>query len=622
MIILKRPNILSLVFTPIIQCLRFIPHLSIILLLSLYNNIAKSQTQSIERELKSLPFKKNISLVNSLNKVGTLYRNRNLDSCFYYGVKAKRMATNLNYQKGQTDADLLIAFVYYKRGLYAESLRILGRILPDYQEIGDAEKIIRVYLDMVEVLNKGIADRPKIISLLQKAIQTGKKLEKDSIMAEVYISYCNRNTNLSTDSIKYYLNKSRKIANRYKDDASLIFTRIRETRFLVLDKKIQEALPLIKQIISDSRRIDNPYLEINALFLMIGCYEDKPKIALHYYDQAYEIAQKSGNSSLELYILHNALEMANQSGDKDEIIKVYSELDKSMTAEWERSRKFISDYVRYNAIEDDNRLLSAKNERKAFWLLTVSFAATIVVLVIYLIMLRRSRKSKAQIDALNDAANMQVIAMEEAKHQAIREEQQRLGQDLHDSLASSIAAIKHQLEILSVDTQDITLKNKLEVLLKETENAYKATRNKSHEWFSSTGDQQEQVFEKQIKLLTDNFLPESRYNKDIHIDERSLTGVDVDTRIALLRIIQEAITNIIKHAKASNVSILIYEEEGNLILTINDNGIGLNEKKLNGKKSAIGLPSIHRRVQALNGESRILSDSKGTEITVSIPLAL
>ncbi|MBB6237934.1 signal transduction histidine kinase [Pedobacter sp. AK013] len=582
--------------------------------------MAKSQTRPIERELQGLRFRKGISLVNRLNQLGTFYRSRNIDSCFYYGVKAKRLATDLRYQKGQTDADLLIAYVFFKRRLYAESLEILGKILPDYQEANDTEKIIRVYLDMVEVLNKGISDRPKIKSLLQKAIQTGKKLEKDSIMAEVYISYCNRNPNLSIDSINSYLNKSREIASRYKDNAMLIFIRLWEGRLLVLNKKISEALPLAKQLLLDSRRIHNPDLEINSLFLMTGCYEEKPKIALDYLYQAYQVAQKNGNSSIELYILHNALETANQLGDKDEIIKVYSELDKSLTSEWENSRKFMGDYVRYNAIEDDNKLLSAKNARRALWLLIVSSSAVVIVLIIYLIMLRKSKKSKAQIDALNNAANMQIIAMEEAKHQAIREEQQRLGQDLHDGLASSIAAIKHQLEILLMDTHDITLKNKLGILLRETENAYKAARNKSHEWFSSKNHQQEQLFEEQIKLLTDNFLPESRYNKDIHIDDSALTSVDVDTRIALLRIIQEAITNIIKHARASHVGILVYEEEGNLVLTINDDGIGLNEKKSSSKKSTLGLQSIRRRVQSLNGETNIHSNSKGTEITVSIPL--
>lgn len=260
-------------------------------------------------------------------------------------------------------------------------------------------------------------------------------------------------------------------------------------------------------------------------------------------------------------------------------------------------------------------------QQRTNWLVLISIAASIFILSIYLVMIYRSRKARKQVEVLNNVANMQIIAMEEAKHQAVREEQQRLGQDLHDGLSSSIAAIRYQLEVLLMDTNDIALRNKLSMLQHETENAYKAARNKSHEWFHAGDEQQEQSFEKQIKLLTDSSLPDSRYNKTIQIDNSSLINVDMDTRIALLRIIQEAITNIIKHAKAKNVGILIYEEEDTLLLTISDDGIGLDEKKSRNGNSTMGLQSIRRRVQSLNGETKIHSDANGTEIIVSIRLA-
>lgn len=595
--------------------------LLLVLLVYVCNNSAHGQIRQIEQELKGLSLiKDSVALINSLNRLGTLYRARNADSCFYYGVRAKGLAANIHYQRGQTEANHLIAYAFYKRGLYAESLELLGKILSQYEHLNDTEKIIQVNLDMVEVMNKGISDRAKIISLLQKTMQMGKKLKKDSIMSKVYTNYCSRNPDLPQDSIQYYLDKSKEIANRYKDETVLIYNRLWQGRSLVLKGQLREALPLAKQALLDAKRVGNTDMLINALFLMTGFYDNNPKKQLEYFYQAYEVAEKNGDSSIKMYILHNALEVAKRLGDKDEIIKVYFELDKSMTAEWERSRKFINDYVAYNAVQDNNKLLSEKNAQRTLWLLIISFSSVVIVLTIYLIMLRRNRKAKAQIEALNDMANMQIMSMEEAKHQAVREEQQRLGQDLHDGLSSSIAAIKYQLEILMMDTSDIDLKKKLDMLQKEVENAYRAARNKSHEWFSATNEQQEQSFEKQIKLLADSSLPDSRYNKTIQIDSSALIGVDMDIRIALLRIIQEAITNIIKHAKAKDVGILIYEEEDTLLLTINDDGIGLDEKKLRNGNQTMGLQSIRRRVQSLNGETKIHSDVKGTELIVSIPL--
>ncbi len=258
-------------------------------------------------------------------------------------------------------------------------------------------------------------------------------------------------------------------------------------------------------------------------------------------------------------------------------------------------------------------------QQRTFWLVLISIAASLLILTTYLIMVYRSRKARAQVEALNNVANLQVIAMEEAKYQAVREEQQRLGQDLHDGLSSSIAAFRNQLEVLSMDIKDRALKHKFMALHGAMAQTYETVRNKSHEWFSAADTQQELSFEKQIKMLTDGALPDNRYQKTIHIDDNSLSGIGTDIRITLLRIIQEAITNIIKHAKAKSVDILIYEEAGRLILTVSDDGIGLAEKK--SGKSNMGLESIRRRTQYLKGELRVSSAQKGTEITIAIPIA-
>ena len=583
---------------------------------------ANGQIQQISRELKKINLiKDSVHLVESFNRLGALYRTRNADSCFYYGLKAKQLATNIQYKDGQTNADLLIAYSFYKRGLYAEALELLGKVLPHYQQTNNIEKIIRVNLDMVEVLNKGIADRPKIVSLLRKTIAEGKKLEKDSIMSQVYISYCNRNPNLSQDSVDYYLAKSNEIAKRYNDESLISFNRLWKLRLAILDGQYETALPEIKKLIIHAKEIGDVNLEINAHFLLIGYADVNPKMGLEYSYKAYQIAHKNGDSYIEIYILNNALDIAKKMNNKDEIIKAYAELEKAMTADWEKSRKFMGDYVKYNNIQVDNKLLSEKTAQTTLWLIIISFLSVAAILGIYLAMLRQKRRVKAQIEALNDTANMQIIAMEEAKQQAIREEQRRLGQDLHDGLSSSIAAIKHQLEILLMDARDPELIRKLYKIQTETERAYTAARNKSHEWFSGADDQQEQSFENQIKLLTDISLPDNRYNKTIQIDDNSLLGVDTDTRISLLRIIQEAVTNIIKHAKAKNIGILVYEEENILTLSINDDGVGLAANKSGNGKSSLGLESIRRRVQFLNGETEIISNSNGTEINVSIPLA-
>jgi len=536
-------------------------------------------------------------------------------------MKAKRIATNLHYHQGQTNADHVIAFALYKRGLYAESLELFARVLSGYKQLSDTANIVRVYMDMSAVLHKGISNQAKINAFMQRAMQTGKKLKKDSVLSLVYFNYCNFNANLSEDSIHYYLSRSREIASRYKDEYMLALNRSKQVYLLNRKSHNPEVLPIATQLLSNAQRMGNVNLEMNALLILANYYhEDNPQKALEYYNQICEVARESGDNESQIYYLTATLGRATKSGNKDAIIKAYAELEKAMIADRERIKKFIGDYVKYNAIEDHNKLLSEKNAQRALWLVVISSAALIVVLAIYLIMLRRNRKAKDQIEALNNTANIQIIAMEEAKHQAVREEQQRLGQDLHDSLSSSVASVKHQLEALSLDTDNLNLRNKLTALQAVVTDIYEATRSKSHELFHFNGKQQERSFEQAIKQLTDSALPDSRYTKDIHIDNDSLLHVDVDTRIALLRIIQEAITNVIKHARAKKVSILIYEEMKSLIAVVSDDGKGLGDKKPGSGKSSMGLQSIYRRVQHLNGETNIRSDTNGTEIIISVPL--
>lgn len=118
-------------------------------------------------------------------------------------------------------------------------------------------------------------------------------------------------------------------------------------------------------------------------------------------------------------------------------------------------------------------------------------------------------------------------------------------------------------------------------------------------------------------------LPDEKYTKNIQIDENALLNVHTETKITLIRMVQEAITNIIKHAKAKTIDILIYQDGDALMLSIKDDGRGIDPKKSrlgDQKNDGMGLASIHRRIKYLKGTIQINSDEKGTEILASIPL--
>ena len=100
--------------------------------------------------------------------------------------------------------------------------------------------------------------------------------------------------------------------------------------------------------------------------------------------------------------------------------------------------------------------------------------------------------------------------------------------------------------------------------------------------------------------------------KDINLDRDLATGV--------FRILQEALTNVARHANATRVEVSLMERDGQLVLQVRDNGKGITAKQISHPKS-FGLIGMRERVRSWNGSVKIEGISgKGTIVTVSIPL--
>ena len=90
--------------------------------------------------------------------------------------------------------------------------------------------------------------------------------------------------------------------------------------------------------------------------------------------------------------------------------------------------------------------------------------------------------------------------------------------------------------------------------------------------------------------------------------------------IAIFRMIQEILTNAIKHAKATEIVIHLTQHDDSLNILIEDNGKGFNPKTID-KKEGMGLPNIEKKVEQMGGVFSIDSfEKRGTSIIIDIPL--
>ena len=125
-------------------------------------------------------------------------------------------------------------------------------------------------------------------------------------------------------------------------------------------------------------------------------------------------------------------------------------------------------------------------------------------------------------------------------------------------------------------------------------------------------------FGEAVTWQTAEFAKRSGLNITLDLQAQELVKDDV-VATALFRIVQESLTNVVRHAGATSVQVRLASDGSDLVLTVRDNGTGIAGGPRSG--SGIGLVSMRERATALGGQLRIMGDpGAGTTIEVTLPL--
>jgi signal transduction histidine kinase len=123
-----------------------------------------------------------------------------------------------------------------------------------------------------------------------------------------------------------------------------------------------------------------------------------------------------------------------------------------------------------------------------------------------------------------------------------------------------------------------------------------------------------------IEWQAEEFVKISGIPCEVSLPEDEIS-LDRDTSTALFRILQESLTNIVRHAKASRVSVLLWNENHMTVLQVQDNGVGIPAHLLAGRAS-FGRLSMKERALMLGGTVVVMSGpGAGTTIVVRVPHA-
>lgn len=235
--------------------------------------------------------------------------------------------------------------------------------------------------------------------------------------------------------------------------------------------------------------------------------------------------------------------------------------------------------------------------------------------IVYVRIKSRSRKVKIQIDLMNNMADLRIAALEEEKYQAIKDEKEKMAQELHDDFSGRVAGAKHHIERLLQCPDSKDAQTTLLTIQDQLQDLYNASRDKSHQWFYDTRLQQQVSFRDSVAFIVDSALPDSGYAKNIQLDADVVFVLSFTQRIHILRILQEGMVNIMKHSNANEVNVFLYKQRQEIVFEISDNG---NTKK-GKKREGIGLQSIKKRVEDMNGRLKI-ENEEGYLLTIIFPL--
>jgi signal transduction histidine kinase len=97
--------------------------------------------------------------------------------------------------------------------------------------------------------------------------------------------------------------------------------------------------------------------------------------------------------------------------------------------------------------------------------------------------------------------------------------------------------------------------------------------------------------------------------------------LDGDRATATFRIFQECLTNVIRHAHASSVRVALRQEDENILLVVEDDGVGFCDTGISSSLGSLGLLGMKERAQFCGGDLNISSSpGNGTTVTVRVPM--
>ncbi len=367
-------------------------------------------------------------------------------------------------------------------------------------------------------------------------------------------------------------------------------------------------------------------------------------LACNYINQAdVFLKEKKYDSAMIMYQKADALEIKdNNTSTRIILYGLMADLYKEMK-DYKKALEYTDKLKVYQSIIDDRKQVQAirdidakyqtkEHKDEIVWLksLTKKGGALIVFLVVLLVLIfllyknLNKKKKIVEQEKLIETQKLENVLQEQELHEidilleGQEKERIKIANDLHDNLGSLLATVK--LNFQNLKKQDLqhddsdNLFSKTDELIEE---AYQKVRTIAHT--KNAGVIANQGLLPAVKNIAKKIAIPGKLTVEVipfGLEERLENTLEV----TIFRMIQEILTNAIKHANATEITIHLTQHDDSLNIIVEDNGGGFNSKNID-KKEGMGLTNIEKKVEQMGGIFTIDSTEKrGTSILIDIPL--
>ena len=231
-----------------------------------------------------------------------------------------------------------------------------------------------------------------------------------------------------------------------------------------------------------------------------------------------------------------------------------------------------------------------------------------------------SETRRARLKADRDLADSRQRLSELAQHlqTSIETERSAISREIHDDVGGSLTALKFDLAWMARRVKEPELVQRVASAMDTVTHAIEASQRIMHNLRPAI---LEQGLVAALQWMTRSFEQRHGITTVFRTSHEALPALPPGVPLVAYRTVQEALTNVSKHAQASRVTVDLSLSHGVLSLEIVDNGRGLDEGAL-AKARSFGIRGLHERAGTVGGWIDLSSSPAGTMLMLSVPLDL